>query len=136
MARPTDSLDWNYTAPSIINVFFGAGGVTVSSDSDAFTTSASGWTAAEKAQAMKAFEAFESVANVQFNEVFSMAAADFAMLESKNEGDAVGIMAAPVIRSTDGVFSTPTTTAAAPKAMLATPGPTPTSPSAVMATSR
>lgn len=90
MARPTDSLDWNYDAPLVINVFFGAAGVAVSSDSDAFTTAASGWTVAEKAQAMKAFEAFETVANVQFNEVFTMGAADFAMLESKNEGDAVG----------------------------------------------
>ncbi|MFC3072633.1 M10 family metallopeptidase C-terminal domain-containing protein [Shinella pollutisoli] len=85
----TDAVDWNdYTASKhVMNVFFGGAGVAVN-DGTSFTTT--GWDAAEIAAAKKALANFSAVANIKFNFVNSIAAADYVLLESPNQGYAVG----------------------------------------------
>jgi Ca2+-binding RTX toxin-like protein len=85
LPEPLQSINWGYTAPSTINVFFASSGVTVNdgySDNPTFTTSA--WSATEIAAANSAFQNFENVANVTINVVNNIAAANFVMFESAN----------------------------------------------------
>ena len=86
---PLDSITWGYTAPAVINVYFVDGGVTFD-DSYGAPQTTSTWTAAEQAQAMAAFEAFEDVANVTFNVVTNPNQADFFMVESTDPNSALG----------------------------------------------
>lgn len=91
MASPLTSITWNFTAPANIKVFFGAGGVSVTDDDGTFTSTA--WDAAEIAAAKAAFQNFSDIANVSFTYVNNIAAADFVLLESPNQGGAVGSLA-------------------------------------------
>ena len=89
-AQPANSINWNFTAPSTINVFFASGGVSVN-DGAFWATSA--WSGFEQAQAMQAFAEIEEVANVTFNFVNSIANADFVMFESTNATTDLGYWA-------------------------------------------
>jgi serralysin len=85
---PGAAINWeNFTAPTVINVFFAPGGRSVY-DYEFFTTTT--WDAQETAAAKAAFQNFANVANVTFNYVNSIAQADFVMMESPNEGEVVG----------------------------------------------
>ncbi|WP_111734160.1 pre-peptidase C-terminal domain-containing protein [Roseovarius amoyensis] len=88
-ADPLDSITWGDTAPAVINVFFVPGGVTFD-DAYGAPQITSTWTAAEIAQAMEAFEAFENVADVTFNVVNDPNQADFLMVESTDPNSALG----------------------------------------------
>ena len=76
---PLDSITWNYTAPSVINVYYVPGGATFNDGSSMATDT---WTALAMQQANRAFDAFENVCNVQFNIVNNPALADFFMVST------------------------------------------------------
>ncbi|WP_438976138.1 pre-peptidase C-terminal domain-containing protein [Roseicyclus sp.] len=79
-ASPLDALNWNYTAPSNLNVYFAPGGL---SFNDGFTNATTtGWSSFEQQQMELAFATFSAVANVTFNFVETAAAADFILLET------------------------------------------------------
>jgi Ca2+-binding RTX toxin-like protein len=89
--NPLEAITWNYTAPSIINVYFVPGNVTF--DDDLRDPQLTGeWDAVEMEQARRAFDRFEAVANVTFNVVTDPNEADFFMVESSaaTSGGAVG----------------------------------------------
>ncbi|KMW57774.1 Alkaline phosphatase [Candidatus Rhodobacter oscarellae] len=88
--QPLSSIDWGYSAPSTINVFFAAAGVTVN---DGSTWTTTGWSSYEMQQMMLGFENFENVANVTFNYVNSISQADFVMFESTTATTALGYWA-------------------------------------------
>ena len=88
MASPLDSINWKtFTAPTNIKVFFGSAGVSTTDSDGTFTSD--GWDAAETAAAKAAFQNFADVANVHFTYVNSISQADFALLQSPNQGGAV-----------------------------------------------
>ncbi len=86
---PLDAITWNYTAPSVINVYFVPGGLNFD-DPYLPVQVTSGWTAFEQQQAELAFELFESVANVTFNVVTDPTQADFFMVESTHPDSDLG----------------------------------------------
>jgi serralysin len=89
--NPLDAITWNYTAPSLINVYFAPGGVVFD---DGFETEhlTGDWDEVERLQARRAFDRFEAVANVTFNVVTDPNEADFFLVESSATatGSAVG----------------------------------------------
>lgn len=87
---PLDALHWQtYTAPSVINVHFVAGGTSVTGDAagDRSSYTTSGWDATELAAAERAFAEFSEVANVAFNFVADPGQADFLMIEAAGAFD-------------------------------------------------
>jgi Ca2+-binding RTX toxin-like protein len=88
MASPLDSINWNYVAPTTVNVFFAAGGVAVDDGEGVFTTST--WDATELARATAAFQNFSDICNVQFNYVASIDQADFVMFENPDQAGVAG----------------------------------------------
>jgi Ca2+-binding RTX toxin-like protein len=86
---PLDSIDWGYTAPSTINVYFTPGGVTFDDQYGAPQVTGS-WSSFEQQQAELAFELFENVANVTFNVVTDPNQADFFMVESTDPASSLG----------------------------------------------
>ncbi|WP_297619746.1 M10 family metallopeptidase, partial [uncultured Roseicyclus sp.] len=78
---PLDAITWNYTAPSVINVYFVPGGMAFD-DSYIPPQFTSTWSNYEIQQAQLAFDMFEAVANVTFNIVANPVQADFFMVES------------------------------------------------------
>ncbi|BDW84814.1 hypothetical protein MACH21_09910 [Roseicyclus marinus] len=89
--NPLEAITWNYTAPSIINVYFAPGNVTF--DDGLRDPQLTGeWDAVEMEQARRAFDRFEAVANVTFTFVTDPNEADFFMVESSaaTTGGAVG----------------------------------------------
>ena len=92
LASPIDAITWNYTAPSVINVYFAPGGL-LADESGAllfdgelpYTTM--DWGTVREAAAKSAFASFSAVANLTFNYVSSLAEADFAMLAASTMVD-------------------------------------------------
>ncbi|WP_439139940.1 M10 family metallopeptidase C-terminal domain-containing protein, partial [Roseicyclus sp.] len=79
-ASPLDTINWNYTAPSTLNVYFAPGGLAFDDGFTAATTTT--WSALEQTQMQLAFATFSAVANVTFNIVETAAAADFILIET------------------------------------------------------
>ena len=91
-SSPLDALDWNYTAPTTINVYLPAVDHTVDdgiSDANAGIQSgpyiAGALTAYETAAVMMALAEYESVIDVDFQIVTTMAEADFAFFFSDDK---------------------------------------------------
>jgi hypothetical protein len=84
LAEPLASIDWGFTAPTNINVYFAPGGLTFTDSEGTYTTVA--WSPLEQAGAETAFVQFENVANVNFTTVTDINLADFIMVETNGTG--------------------------------------------------
>lgn len=80
---PLDAIEWNYQAPTQINVYFVPGGRIFQDGYNRLTTS--GFDQNEIDQSMLAFEQYEAVANIKINRVTSPDQADFFMVETTSD---------------------------------------------------